>query len=269
MNKKIYLGIIYSVTAVCMIVGIIINVLSISSKGYTIFGHSRNTVTYDEDLSSFDTLDIDMSFGNIYIKKGTSFHVSYTGNKNYIPEYSISGNKLTIEQKNIRHSLINVGFSNTKSELTITIPSDITLESLWLDINAGNVSIADIKSSIINADIDMGNLEISGCEFNTYSSDINMGNLDISGCEFDTCKGDVNMGNAKISQCSFNNISLSVDMGNATIKPVTSDKYGYNLTTDLGNITVFGADSKHNYSNNTTSHNMITIDVNMGNIDIL
>ena len=103
MNKKIYLGIIYSVTAVCMIVGIIINVLSISSKGYTIFGHSRNTVTYDEDLSSFDTLDIDMSFGNIYIKKGTSFHVSYTGNKNYIPEYSISGNKLTIEQKNIRH----------------------------------------------------------------------------------------------------------------------------------------------------------------------
>ena len=250
MNKKIYLGIIYSVTAVCMIVGIIINVLSISSKGYTIFGHSRNTVTYDEDLSSFDTLDIDMSFGNIYIKKGTSFHVSYTGNKNYIPEYSISGNKLTIEQKNIRHSLINVGFSNTKSELTITIPSDITLESLGLDINAGNVSIADIKSSIINADIDMGNLEISGCEF-------------------DTCKGDVNMGNAKISQCSFNNISLSVDMGNATIKPVTSDKYGYNLTNDLGNITVFGADSKHNYSNNTTSHNMITIDVNMGNIDIL
>lgn len=250
MNKKIYLGIIYSVTAVCMIVGIIINVLNISSKGYTIFGHSRNTVTYDEDLSSFDTLDIDMSFGNIYIKKGTSFHVSYTGNKNYIPEYSISGNKLTIEQKNIRHSLINVGFSNTKSELTITIPSDITLESLGLDINAGNVSLADIKSSIINADIDMGNLEISGCEFNTYSSDINMGNLDISGCEFDTCKGDVNM-------------------GNATIKPVTSDKYGYNLTTDLGNITVFGADSKHNYSNNTTSHNMITIDVNMGNIDIL
>ena len=74
MNKKIYLGIIYSVTAVCMIVGIIINVLSISSKGYTIFGHSRNTITYDEDLSSFDTLDIDMSFGNIYIKKGTSFH---------------------------------------------------------------------------------------------------------------------------------------------------------------------------------------------------
>ena len=250
MNKKIYLGIIYSVTAVCMVVGIIINVWGISSKGYTIFGHSRNTVTYDEDLSSFDTLDIDMSFGNIYIKKGTSFHVSYTGNKNYIPEYSISGNKLTIEQKNIRHSLINVGFSNTKSELTITIPSDITLESLGLDINAGNVSIADIKSSIINADIDMGNLEISGCEFNT-------------------CKGDVNMGNAKISQCSFNNISLSVDMGNATIKPVTSDKYGYNLTTDLGNITVFGADSKHNYSNNTSSDNMITIDVNMGNIDIL
>ena len=231
MNKKIYLGIIYSVTAVCMIVGIIINVLSISSKGYTILGHSRNTVTYDEDLSSFDTLDIDMSFGNIYIKKGTSFHVSYTGNKNYIPEYSISGNKLTIEQKNIRHSLINIGFSNTKSELTITIPSDVTLESLGLDINAGNVSIADIKSSIINADIDMGNLEISGCKFNTYSSDVNM--------------------------------------GNATIKPVTSDKYGYNLTTDLGNITVFGADSKHNYSNNTSSDNMITIDVNMGNIDIL
>ena len=48
-----------------------------------------------------------------------------------------------------------------------------------------------------------------------------------------------------------------------------NSKYGYNLTTDLGNITVFGADSKHNYSNNTSSDNMITIDVNMGNIDIL
>ena len=83
MNKKIYLGIIYSVTAVCMIVGIIINVLNISSKGYTIFGHSRNTVTYDEDLSSFDTSSVtDMNFMFCDCKSLTQLNLSSFSTEN-------------------------------------------------------------------------------------------------------------------------------------------------------------------------------------------
>ena len=251
MGKRIYLGIIYGITAICIIIGTIRNLCNISifNNNNYIFSHNKNTCNYNDDLSSFKNIDLDVAFGNVTITNGSSFNISYNGNNEYQPEYSVSNNTLKVTQKNEKNNIVGIHFSSTKCELTITVPSNTTLNNVSSEINAGNLTISGIKGSEITADLDMGNLTLSDCEFKKNNIEVNMGNVEFN-------------------QCDYENVSLDVDMGNASIKTHHSDNCGYSLNTDLGNIEFFGSNYKGSYNTNTSAHKMITADVNMGNITI-
>lgn len=232
MGKRIYLGIIYSITAICIIIGIIINVWDIPSLSWISDSFkSKKYITYTENLEAFDNLDIDTSLGNVNVVNGTSFSIEYKGNASYCPEYSVNSSTLKITQPDSGNKIIkNIHLKNVKSELTITIPSDVTLTTVNCDINFGNSELTGIKGSDITSHVDMGNIDIS--------------------------------------RCSFDTMHLGVDMGNASVKLPRSDAYGYNLETDMGNVNLYGTNYKRNCSYNTDAEKMITAKVNMGNIDI-
>lgn len=251
MGKRIYLGIIYSITAICIIIGIIANVWDIPSLSWiSVSFKSGKYITYTDNLEAFDNLDIDTSLGNVNVINGTSFSIEYKGASSYRPEYSVNGNTLKVTQADSGSKIVkNMHFKNTKSELTITIPSDVTLTTVSCDINLGNSELTGIKGSDITAHVDMGNLTLSDCGFNQYNINTNMGNIDIS-------------------RCSFNTMHLDVDMGNTSVKLPRSDAYGYNLETNMGNVNLYGTNYKRNCSYNTEAGKMITAKVNMGNVDI-
>lgn len=251
MGKRIYLGIIYSITAICIIIGIIINVWDIPSLSWISDSFkSKKYITYTENLEAFDNLDIDTSLGNVNVVNGTSFSIEYKGNASYCPEYSVNSSTLKITQPDSGNKIIkNIHLKNVKSELTITIPSDVTLTTVNCDINFGNSELTGINGSDITSHVDMGNLTLSDCSFSQYNIDTNMGNIDINRCSFDT-------------------MHLGVDMGNASVKLPRSDAYGYNLETDMGNVNLYGTNYKRNCSYNTDAEKMITAKVNMGNVDI-
>ena len=210
----------------------------------------KKNITFTENLEAFDYLDIDTSLGNVNVINGTSYSIEYKGNASYRPEYSVNSSTLKITQPDSASKIIkNIHLKNVKSELTITIPSDVTLTTVNCDINLGNSKLTGINGSDITAHVDMGNLTLSDCSFSQYNIDTNMGNIDISRCSFDT-------------------MHLDVDMGNASVQLPRSDAYGYNLETDMGNVNLYGTNYKRNCSYNTGAKKMITAKVNMGNIDI-
>lgn len=157
MRKRIYLGIIYSITAICIIIGIIINVWDIPSLSWISDSFkSKKYITYTENLEAFDNLDIDTSLGNVNVINGTSFSIEYKGNASYCPEYSLNSSTLKITQPDSGNKIIkNIHLKNVKSELTITIPSDVTLTTVNCDINFGNSELTGIKGSDITSHVDM------------------------------------------------------------------------------------------------------------------
>ena len=120
MGKRIYLGIIYSITAICIIIGIIINVWDIPSLSWISDSFkSKKYITYTENLEAFDNLDIDTSLGTVNVINGTSFSIEYKGNASYCPEYSVNSSTLKITQPDSGNKIIkNIHLKNFKSQLT-------------------------------------------------------------------------------------------------------------------------------------------------------
>lgn len=115
MGKRIYLGIIYSITAICIIIGIIINVWDIPSLSWISDSFkSKKYITYTENLEAFDNLDIDTSLGNVNVVNGTSYSIEYKGNASYCPEYSVNSSTLKITQPDSGNKIIkNFYLKNT------------------------------------------------------------------------------------------------------------------------------------------------------------
>lgn len=249
MGKKIYLSIIYSITAICIVAGIIINVWSVPSLSWKNgFIRGRNYITINDTLDSFYNLDIDVSVANINISTGDSFAISYKGSQAYRPEYYIYDNTLKVNQSANNGHITNA-LRNSKSELTITVPADTSLTNISCNINAGNCDLSDIKGSDITIHADMGNLGLALCSFNDYNLNVNMGNVDVS-------------------QCSFDNMYLNTDMGNISVNLPHSVTCAYKLDTDLGNINVYGTNHKNSFSDNLTADKVVTAKTSMGNVNI-
>ena len=213
MGKRIYLGIIYSITAICIIIGIIINVWDIPSLSWMSDSFkSKKNITFTENLEAFDYLDIDSSLGNVNVINGTSFSIEYKGNASYCPEYSVNSSTLKITQPDSGNKIIkNFHLKNVKSELTITIPSDVTLTTVNCDINLGNSKLTGINGSDITAHVDMGNASVKLPRSDTYGYNLetDMGNVNLYGTNYKR-------------NCSYNTgaekmITAKVNMGNIDI----------------------------------------------------
>ena len=104
MGKRIYLGIIYSITAICIIPS-----LSWMSDSFK----SKKNITFTENLEAFDYLDIDTSLGNVNVINGTSYSIEYKGNASYRPEYSVNSSTLKITQPDSASKIIkNIHLKN-------------------------------------------------------------------------------------------------------------------------------------------------------------
>lgn len=240
--KKIYLTIIFIITAFCMALGLFINLFSYSSSNIV----TSEDMSYQVDEIEFSNINIDMRAGNVKIVQGNDYNIKYDGTKKLQPTYDIQNNTLNIKQSNAIH-IYNVRDAN--AELTITVPYNIDIDKLIANINAGNLKLNDVKANVLDAHVDMGNIDIDSCEFESVKADVNMGNFDIKDGEYQKAEVDV-------------------DMGNATFKISRDIEYQYDLNVDMGNIKVYGNSYSSRYNNVDGGEKVIKADVSMGNIKI-
>ena len=188
-----------------------------------------------------------MNLGSVEIKKGSKLEVIYTGAEKFKPALSVSGTSLNIEQHVKVHLMTNI--KNSDCTLTITIPDNISLNSIQADLNMGDMDVNNIHASSADFSVDMGSLKIVDSAVKNLTADNNMGDIKLTNCESDV-------------------LNLSVDMGSLKISGMDIDKYSANLSVDLGDIKVNDSTYSHSYTNNAGSGKSINADVNMGDIKI-
>ena len=76
------------------------------------------------------------------------------------------------------------------------------------------------------------------------------------------------MGNCKFDNCTYKSAIINIDMGNLTIRMPENKDYGYDLSVDMGNITLYNNKCSNTYTNNLSSSTLLKATVNMGNISI-
>lgn len=234
--------------------------------------------TVISDVSEFDLGDggkiaVDLDFTELLVVESQTaddsglVRVEYSGNSRYKPEITMSGERLSIQEKRkINHWIsFDIGWitrpAERQSHVTVILPSSRGMKDYDMEINvdAGNVACSGIQMKNLNIDLDAGNAELDNCTVTGRADiDVDAGNVEINESMIEILKGDVDAGDFK---CYF------------TDKPLES--YDMELDVDLGNITVNGSDKGGSYSQTATytegdssSPRQINIEADLGNIDI-
>ena len=159
MSKRIYLSIIYFITLICIIIGVLGNVFNISPFTRITMASSGKYIENSSTYDNVSDISIDMNLGSVEIKKGSKLEVIYTGAEKFKPAVSVSGTSLNIEQHVKVHLMTNI--KNSDCTLTITIPDNVSLNFIQADLNMGDMSVNDINASSADFSVDMGSLKLS------------------------------------------------------------------------------------------------------------
>lgn len=227
MNKRIYLIIIYIITALCIIAGILGNIFNAAPFNRLTASSSGNNCDFYEELKAFSNITIDGTVAHINIVKDDTYSFKYEGGERFKATAVVNGSTLNVTQST-EHFLGNI--KNADCTITIGIPENASISDLHLSSNVGNVKIDSIDIGYLTASLNMGN------------------------CKFDNC--------------TYKSAIINVDMGNLTIRMPENKDCGYDLSVDMGNITLYNNKCSNTYTNNLSSSTLLKATVNMGNISI-
>ncbi len=189
---------------------------------------NQKVVNQDYSLPKFTKVDIDIPTGDVALKAGNKYHVSYSGLEKIAPEVKVEDNKLKIGFKNQVTHIRLFNFKQLNSKIVVEMPKK-QLESLNIDNSNGNFS-ADYLA-VKTGDIDLSNGSIDIKDLKTKD-----------GISFDTSRG-----------------NIRIESSNAS---------GYDLDTSFGKITISGKKQGDSFEKNSDSRNVLEADTSLGSISV-
>lgn len=251
MKKKIYLMVISLITIVCVTVGIMHHMFHFGRNSrwfsWMDFGGDRVSDTRSIEISDKNIKVIaDLEVATLNIRTGSRFSISYECSEKLVPEVNYGDGVLTITQKNGKTSL----FGKSKCEITLTLPEDITINQLGLDLGIGDLNVHHVSADVSSITCNMGDIDIQNCA---------LGAADI------TC----NMGDCDMEYSSFTSLDVKMDMGDIEVKGSHSlDDYSIDVSCDMGDIEVNGREYRTGFRQEGNEETYIRIHNNMGDIEL-
>lgn len=232
--RKLYLGILYAVTLVCVLAGIGIHVGRWAINGFTFLKNSKvSTTSASVDLDgSYDSIDIkmDCDLGDIKIRRGDKFAINYDENDSIKVKVEQDANTLNIIQNSSTQKVSN--FNDLDLDIELTIPT--------------------------------------GMNINTLTVDIKLGDVKIEGVDIKNCTIVENLGEVKLKDCfGFEALNISNDLGDIELENCGNwNEYDVNLSVSLGDIKYYGNKYSDSYVVNNNSGKTLKINDSLGSIKI-
>ena len=142
---------------------------------------------------------------NIRTAEGSGLiSVEYAGSDKLKPEITCENGKFVATQKG---SGFSFGIhSTTGPKLDIVVGTDVDLDTLEMDIDAGNIKLTGIKADYFYGDIDAGNIEIKKCDLRKVEFDVDAGNFDIDDSSIKIMNLSTDAGNIEVDGTTFEDI---------------------------------------------------------------
>lgn len=240
MKRAIYLLMITVITIACVIIGTIHHI----GGGNGISIGSGDVVSDQCTLIAFDSINVEADVMELTVKYGKDYAISYSCTESLVPEYEVEDGGLVITQKKTGLSL-----GNTKCQVTVTIPEEKELQSVYMYVDVGDVTMEDIDTVMLTAELDVGDLNIRNVQSETVTITCDTGDIDIENAEFvhlDICAdvGDINVQSAK-----------------------NLDGYSFDMKCDLGDINVNG-EGCGNEHNQGGSEGSVSVQSDVGDVEV-
>lgn len=219
-----------------------------SDRGVELEG---DVVFTDNDNTPFSSINLDVDLGTVTIAAGDDYGVDIRAwGKGYEVNHWYSGGTLTIESNDSGSVLP----TDCGSEITVYVPADVWLESLYVDLDLGDLTLSGPNLDYAEIDLDLGSLTGEALTVTTsFNVDADLGEVNLYG----------DLGEY---------VDISADLGSVQLgltKPAS--EYCWELSADLGSVTVDGRNQHASdgseviggYGNRT-----IEVDASLGSITV-
>lgn len=188
---------------------------------------------YDYTNENIKEISVDMNAADINITYGSKFSVDTSFPEKYSPDVEVKNGKLVIKQ---RESVKNIkGLEDF--HLDITLPSDANLDSVKIDVSAGDIDINNVAITKLNLDANAGDIDINEITADRIEIDANAGDINVMDSTANIIKVNVNAGDVDITG-DYEKINCSCDLGDVDINAPNTDRNDIDVDCALGSVNV-------------------------------
>ena len=228
----------------------------------TVEDNSRNTalVALDtEDLSLFDSIDIELASLDVIIRTGDEFGINLNCKDNE-PVIERKGNCLVIRDRH-KGSFAKVKFNfnifnKEKDFVEITIPRNKVLTEIISEMDMGKLSLFAVSANMLKLGAGMGAISLVGVSSSTAMIDADTGHISIKEGRFKRLNVDNDTGAVNISGLESGDVKVDTDTGYISLERAKIDNA--KLDSDTGYIKV--SDAKISRLKANTDTGLIKLD---------
>ena len=238
---KKYLLIIWLVTLIVVVAAICGHIGNFGGLRWFSDGwHNGNVNLQNYDFSNEKITDvvIDMNAADINIQDGSEFSIDASFPEKYMPTVEVKNGKLTINQHQSVKNIKN--FDDYK--LDIVVPS-AGLDSLKIDIAAGDIDIQNINVKKLDLDANAGDIDINDMVADKITVDVNAGDVDVMDTTSKSIEVNANAGDVDITG-TYDKIDCDCDLGDIDIDAPNTDRDDIDVDCALGSVNVNGNKQK-------------------------
>lgn len=252
---KKYLVVIWLVTLIIVIAAVWGHIVNVGGFHWFSDGwHNGNVETQNYDFTNEKVTDItiDMSETDVNIKYGSKFTVDAKYPEKYAPTVELKNGKLTIVQRDSVKTAASVdGF-----KLDIEIPENTNLDSLKIEVSAGNIDIKDAQVKEFTIEANAGDIDIKGVAADKVELEANAGDIDINNIKADKVTISANAGDINLMESTVKTADVSVNAGDIDI---TGDYDKIDCECDFGDVDIIAPN---------TDRNNINADCSFGSVNV-
>lgn len=239
-----------------------------------LFDHNHEVLRGDVDMYSVgsDVNRIDIELGGYILDTAYSEDGNYyisTNNADKIQCYAENGIlKLTAVNSSTRWGVGNIG----ERQITLCIPKDGFIDSLELELGAGQVTLNGINAGEVSLEVGAGQIFVNNIKAQELEVSVGAGQVELEGVDVDMLDAEIGMGELTGTADIRKSADLECSMGNMELTLIGSQQdFNYQLEVAAGNIEI-GRNSYSGLANeqkvNNGADKDLTIECSMGNITI-
>jgi len=233
---------------------------NLSAGKETLDSYEIETGSWNQEKEAGITrISVDVNYINLTIRSGEALGAEWKCRSILVPDIRMDGDTLKVTQTG-EDSLsfrLTSGFelSELAATLILTVPEDVYLEDLNIDVDAGNIIMNGVKSRKAEVKADFGNIVLANGEFGKLEVGADCGNVELLKSTAEGAEIEADLGRVVVSESSIGFLTVQADCGAIDVNGIVSDEV--ELRADCGSISASG------------EFDALTADCSLGSISVM
>ncbi|MEG0260048.1 MAG: DUF4097 family beta strand repeat-containing protein [Lysinibacillus sp.] len=226
--------------------------------------------TKSYELDAFTSINIVNDYGDIEILQSDSYALEIKSIATTDITYEVKDGTLTVKAKKLREKPLTIGVWQSEfPSIKVYIPKDAKLANIVLETSFGDVKMQQLNYEQLNLFADYGDIAFKNITAGQTEITQDFGDMALQQFSSDSLVAKSEYGDIAIDGTLNGKTTITSNLGDVDLQLL--NKYsdlGFELNTDLGDITLNGKDFGSKHSQVHKGDNQLDVSLSLGELDL-